>query len=392
MSISNTIAEALHGGSWIRRMFEQGNRLKAELGVEKVFDFSLGNPDVPPPPGFDAVLVEEASRRDPMIHAYMTNAGYLDTRRVVAGIYRDATGLDFAPEDVVMTSGAGGAINVILKSLLDPDDEVITFAPYFVEYGFYATNHRGRLITVESTPDFMPDLDALDAAITERTRVVLINSPNNPTGRMYPAETLEALAGLLRRRSEALGRPIYLVSDEPYRDIVYDGAECPHPSSHYDDCVTVTSHSKGLSLAGERIGHLAISPRCAARADLQHAAIFCNRILGFVNANALMQRVVARLVGLTVDVNIYQRRRDMLCDALGSMGYEIQRPEGAFYLYPRSPLPDDTAFCAHLLKQNVIVVPGVGFGRAGHFRISYAVDDKVIERALPAFERAIKTL
>ena len=392
MSISTTIGEALTRGSWIRKMFEQGNRLKAELGPEKVFDFSLGNPDVPPPPEFDAILMEEAARRDPMIHTYMSNAGYPATRAAVAGLYAAATGLPFEAEDVVMTSGAGGALNVVLKSLLDPGDEVIAFAPYFVEYGFYSANHQGRLVTVETTRDFLPDLDALDAAITGRTRVVLVNSPNNPTGRMYPPETLEALAGLLRRRSAALGRPIYLVSDEPYREIVFDGLEYPHPSRFYEDCITITSHSKDLSLAGERIGHLVLSPRCRDRKDLRQAVVFCNRILGFVNANALMQRVVTRLMGTTVDVMVYQRRRDMLCDALAAMGYDFHRPEGAFYLFPRSPLPDDAAFCDHLLKQNVIVVPGAGFGRPGHFRISYAVEDSVIERSLPAFEQALKTL
>ena len=391
MSISTTIGEALTRGSWIRRMFEQGNRLKQAHGADKVFDFSLGNPDVPPPPHFDVVLMEEAARRDPMIHTYMTNAGYQATRQSVADLYREATGLDYQFEDVVMTSGAGGALNVVMKSLLDPGDEVVVFTPYFVEYAFYVTNHRGRLVTVETTTDFLPDLDALDAAIGERTKVVIVNSPNNPTGRMYPPETMEALAGLLRRRSADLGRPIYLVSDEPYREIVYDDLSYPHPSRFYEDCITITSHSKDLSLAGERIGHLILSPRCAARQDLRQAVVFCNRILGFVNANALMQRVVARLTGTTVDVGVYQRRRDLLCDALGPMGYEFRRPEGAFYLFPKSPIPDDAAFCDVLLQQNVIVVPGSGFGRAGYFRISYAVNEDVIERSLPAFKRAIES-
>ena len=392
MSISTTIGEALTRGSWIRKMFEQGNKLKQEHGADKVFDFSLGNPDVPPPPEFDVVLLEEAARRDPMIHTYMTNAGYQATRQSVADIYREATGLDYKFDDVVMTSGAGGALNVIMKSLLDPGDEVVVFAPYFVEYAFYVNNHGGRLVIAETTTDFLPDLDALDAIIGERTKVVIVNSPNNPTGRMYPPETMEGLAGLLRRRSADLGRPIYLVSDEPYREIVYDDLAYPHPSMFYEDCITVTSHSKDLSLAGERIGHLILSPRCAARVEIRQAVIFCNRILGFVNANALMQRVVARLAGVKVDVDVYQRRRDLLCDALGPMGYEFHRPQGAFYLFPKSPTPDDAEFCDLLLKQNVIVVPGSGFGRAGYFRISYAVKEEVIERSLPAFQRAIKGL
>ena len=392
MSISTTINQAMIRGSWIRKMFEEGNRLKAEIGADKVFDFALGNPDVPPPPEFQRVLEEEAARQDPMIHTYMTNAGYLSARRAVAQHYADVTDLAYAAEDVVMTSGAGGALNVILKALLDEGDEVITFAPYFVEYGFYANNHRGRLVAVDTTAEFLPNLDALDAAITDQTRLVIVNSPNNPTGRMYPPKTLVDLAALLRRRSQAFGRPIYLISDEPYREIVFDGAVYPHPSVYYEDCVTINSHSKDLSLAGERIGHLAISPRCAAREDLQQAVVFCNRILGFVNANALMQRVVTRLVGTSVDVRVYQRRRDLLCEALASYGYEFHRPKGAFYLFPRSPLRDDAAFCRHLLKQNIIVVPGKGFGCPGHFRISYAVGDDVIERSLPGFEEALKTL
>lgn len=392
MSISTAINQAMTRGSWIRKMFEEGNRLKTEMGPDKVFDFALGNPDVPPPPEFQVVLQEEAARQDPMIHTYMTNAGFREARDAVAEFYTDATGLDYTFEDVVMTSGAGGALNVLIKSLLDEGDEIIAFAPYFVEYNFYVTNHGGRLVTVDTTVDFLPDLDALDAAINERTRAVIINSPNNPTGRMYPPETLEALAGLLRQRSRAIGRPIYLMSDEPYREIVFDGAVYPHPPTFYEDCITITSHSKDLSLAGERIGHLAISPRCQARFELQQATVFCNRILGFVNANALMQRVVARLTGVTVDTAIYQRRRDVLCDALVSFGYEFHRPEGAFYLFPRSPLRDDAEFCRHLLKLNIIVVPGSGFGCPGHFRISYAVGDDVIERSLPAFEQALRTL
>jgi aspartate aminotransferase len=392
MTISRQIAEAMERGSFIRRMFEEGLELKRRFGPDNVFDFSIGNPDLPPPAEFQRVLMEEAARTDPMIHCYMPNAGYGETREALAGTYAARFHLDFAATDIIMTSGAGGGLNVVLKSLLEPGDEVVVLAPFFVEYGFYISNHQGRMIISETGSDFLPDLADLEARITERTRAVIVNSPNNPTGVVYPAETLAELGELLRVASARHGRPIYLISDEPYRDLVYDGKSYPSPLAAYEETVVITSNSKDLSLAGERIGHVAIRPRAASHTRLAAACTFCNRILGFVNANALMQRVVARLQGVSVDVAIYQRRRDLLCSALAEMGFDFVRPEGAFYLFPRSPMADDSAFADFMRQYRVIVVPGSGFFRAGHFRISYAVREDLIQRSLEYFAQAAREL
>jgi len=391
MSISRQIQQAMEKGSWIRKMFEEGRRLASQIGPENVFDFSLGNPDLPPPPAFRRVLLEEAARQDPMIHCYMPNAGFDQTREAMASTYKNSTGLSFTKDDIVMTSGAGGALNVVLKALLEPGDEVIVFAPFFVEYSFYVTNHAGKLVIAHTGEDFLPDLAVLEDAISPQTRAVVINSPNNPTGVVYPPQTLVALAEVLERKSRVRERPIFLLSDEPYREIVFDGAPYPTPLLRYRNTIVVTSNSKSLSIAGERIGHIAISPNCEGRNLVSSACMFCNRILGFVNANALMQRVVARLQGDHIDVSVYQSRRDRLCSALGSMGYQFVRPGGAFYLFPKSPLEDDMEFAALLRGLHVFVVPGSGFFRPGHFRISYAVRDEVLDKSLDLFDKAART-
>lgn len=392
MTVASQIAEAMERGSFIRKMFEEGRELKRIHGPGKVFDFSIGNPDVPPPAAFQKVLEEEAARTDPMIHCYMPNSGLEETRQALADSYQERHSLPFTANDIIMTSGAGGGLNVVLKALLEPGDEVIVLAPFFVEYGFYVANHGGSMVVSETTPEFLPDLADLEARITPRTRAVLVNSPNNPTGVVYSAATMQALADLLAAASKRLDRTIYLLSDEPYREVIFDGLTYPSPFAAYSETVVVTSNSKDLSLAGERIGHIAISPAATARRQLFGAFTFCNRILGFVNANALMQRVVARLQGISVDPKIYQRRRDLLCTALSDMGYEFVRPQGAFYLFPRSPLPDDTAFANVLRRYRVIVVPGSGFRRAGHFRISFAAPDDVIERSLDSFAKVAREL
>jgi aspartate aminotransferase len=392
MSVSKKIAGAMERGSWIRRMFEEGTRLRSEFGADNVFDFSLGNPDLPPPAEFRKVLLEEAAREAPLIHCYMPNAGYEQTRRVVAQQYAGRTGLPFVAGDVVMTCGAAGGCNVILKALLEPGDEVIALAPYFVEYGFYADNHGGNLVVVPPSENFLPDLAAIEARISSRTRAIIVNSPNNPTGVLYPDSVLAQLGDLLRRESARHGREIYLISDEPYREIVFDSLPYPAPLAHYENVLVVSSHSKDLSLSGERIGHVATSPRCAHREKLVAALTFCNRVLGFVNANALMQRVVARIPGALVDVSTYERRRNRLCDALAGMGFTFVRPQGAFYLFPRSPIPDDVEFCHIMRKHRIIVVPGTGFSCPGFFRISYAVRDDVIDRSLEHFASAAREL
>lgn len=388
MSVSSVITKGMQEGSWIRRMFEEGQRLAAVYGKENVFDFSLGNPDLMPPPEFRKVLLEESAKEAPLIHCYMPNAGYADTRTAIAKHYREWLGLPFGPEHIVMTSGAGGGMNVALKSILEPGEDVIVLAPYFVEYKYYITNHGGRMVVVKTGEEFQPDLNLIAEAITPKTRAIIVNSPNNPTGALYPRETLDALGALLKEKSAAAGRPIYMLSDEPYRELLYDGLTYPSPLLSYPWTLTVTSNSKDLSLAGERIGHIAIHPHCEAAGDLFSAMTFCNRILGFVNANALMQRVVGRLQGARVETAVYQRRRDLFCHNLRAMGFEFTCPRGAFYLFPKSPMPDDRQFAEFMKDFRVIVVPGSGFEGPGFFRISFAVPEETISRSLEYFEKA----
>lgn len=395
MGVSKTILGNMQRGSWIRKMFEEGIRLKEEYGPQNVFDFSLGNPDLPPPQEFKDILREEAAREGPLIHCYMPNAGHAGARDNVARYYRDNYDVPVEGRDIIMTSGAGGALNVVLKALLDEEDEVVVLAPYFVEYGFYVSNHAqgsARMVVVQTDDRFLPDPERLAQALTPKTKVVIINSPNNPTGVVYPPETLDALASVLEDASAKFGHPIYLISDEPYREILFDGLTYPGPMMHYSNTIIGTSHSKDLSLAGERIGHIAISPRAEDRDNLAAACSFCNRTLGFVNANSLMQRVVARLRNASVDISIYQRRRDLLCNALKDMGFEFEWPQGAFYVFPKTPMADDNEFCSFMRQYRVIVVPGAGFHRPGYFRISYAVPDQTIENSLEFFSKAAREL
>jgi len=388
MAVAKKMVRFIEKASWIRKMFEEGARLKEIHGAENVFDFSLGNPNVPPPPEVKARILEILEDPSPGLHGYPPNAGLPEARRAVARSLVREHGCAFTQDHVIMTCGAGGALNVILKALLDPGDEVLTPSPYFVEYGFYADNHGGALRTVDTLEDFSLDLDAMDAAMGPRTKVVLINSPNNPTGQIYPAEDLERLGEMLRRKSKELDRVIYLVSDEPYRKIAYDGVRVPSIFQCYRNSLVATSYSKDLSLPGERIGFIAVHPEAEDPLPLSGALVLANRILGFVNAPVLMQRVVSALQDVCVDVEVYRRKRDRLLTPLKEMGYRCVTPPGAFYLFPRSPLEDELRFTEILKKENILVVPGRGFGKAGHFRISYCVDDDTIDRALPGFRRA----
>jgi len=392
MTISTFIADEMTRGSWIRKMFEEGIRMKRELGADNVFDFSLGNPDVAPPDEFQRVLSEEAAKTGAGLHGYMPNAGYDECRRVVAGTYAAETGLQFTPNDIIMSCGAGGGMNVVMKTLLDAGDEVVLLTPYFVEYGFYVTNHGGKPVFVPTDDRFLPDVDRIEAAITPKTKAIIINSPNNPTGVVYPAESLKSLGEMLARAGAKHNRVIYLLSDEPYRALLFDGIVFPSPLTAYEHTIVVTSSSKDLSLAGERIGHIAISPLTPHKADITAAATFCTRTLGFLNANALMQRVVSRLQGVKVSMEPYQRRRDLICNGLAPLGFSFVKPRGAFYLFPKSPLEDDVEFAALMRKYHVIVVPGVGFRGPGHFRISYAVPDSTIKRSLEHFGEAAREL
>jgi len=384
MPIAKTIARQLENASWIRRMFEEGVRLKRERGADAVFDFSLGNPDLEPPPAVLDALRRVVAENPPGSHGYMPNPGYTEVREAVANKLRRETGLDFTAEDVFMTVGAAGACNVILKSLLDPGDEVLVLAPYFAEYQFYIANHGGRMVLVETDDSFLPDVERIAAAITPRTRALILNTPNNPTGRVYPESILRDLDQMLSRS----GQPITVLSDEPYKSFVYDGQRQPEVASHITNTAICNSWSKSLGLAGERIGYLALSPRLQDRAELRRACAFSNRTLGFVNAPAIWQHVVLQSLDETIDPAIYQQRRDVLCDALEAIGYQVLRPEGAFYVFLKTPIPDDIAFTRRLAEEGVLAVPGTGFGRSGYIRLSLTIPLETIERSIGGFQRA----
>ena len=390
MAISSTVKTNLQKSSWIRKMFEQGALLKKEFGADRVFDFSLGNPNLEPPKEFFEVLQNEAATRSPGRHGYMPNVGYADAREKVAEYVSEKHGLDLFPEHIVLTCGAGGALNVLFKTLLDPGDEVIVPSPYFVEYNFYIGNHGGICKTVPNDENFLLDTTAIAEAITKKTKAILINSPNNPTGRIYSAESLRELGRVITDASQRLNQEIYLISDEPYAKIVFDNAVVPSVLQVCPNSILITSYSKDLSIPGERIGYIAVNPNLEPLDDLMNGLAFAQRTLGFVNAPAIMQRVIARLQGATVETSLYQHKRDLLCGMLENLGYSFIRPEGAFYLFPRSPIDDDVQFVQDLQQEQILVVPGSGFGRSGHFRISYCVDDAVITGAAEGFKRVAK--
>ena len=370
-------------------MFEEGEKRKSKYGAENVFDFSLGNPNLDPPPRFRQVLGKLVNDPAHGQHAYMPNAGFVETRQAVADSLNKFNRPRFTADDIVMTVGAGGGLNVVLKTILNPGEEVIVLKPYFVEYDFYLDNHQGIPKVASTKSDFSIEFDAIEAAVSEKTKAVLINSPNNPTGKIYRAEELKELANLLSHYSGKFGQPVYLISDEPYRKIIYDGITVPSIFDVYNESLMVTSFSKDLSLPGERIGYAAASPHMSDKGMVTAGMVLCNRIIGFVNAPARMQRAISHLLEESVDVSIYQKKRDLLCEGLASFGYDFARPEGAFYLFPKTPIEDDVAFVAALQEENILTVPGSGFGGPGYFRIAYCVPDEVIEGALSGFKKAI---
>jgi aspartate aminotransferase len=375
-------------GSWIRKMFEEGIALKQQFGEDNVFDLSLGNPIMEPPPQFFEELRRIANSSETGMHRYMPNAGYPDARAAVAAGLAQETGMSFTGDHVVLTCGAGGALNVIMKTLLDPGDEVVIFAPYFVEYMFYADNQGGTCRVAPTDENWLPDLDALATAITPKTSIVLVNSPNNPTGVVYSAEILAGIGEVIRAKEAEFGTEISLVSDEPYRKLLFDGAEYPQIFPHHSRSIVATSHSKDLALPGERIGMIAVSPDYPDGEDVVDGLTFCNRTLGFVNAPALMQHIIGRLQDVTIDVGEYESSRDFLYSALTDIGYSVVRPDGAFYMFPRSPIEDDVAFVDQLKQHRVLVVPGAGFGMPGHFRISFCVSEATLQGSLEGFRQA----
>jgi aspartate aminotransferase len=390
MTVAKKVETFLERSSWIRKMFEEGAQLKAKHGVESVFDFSLGNPNLDPPSRFKEVLVDVASASGGGHHSYMPNIGYPSVRQTVSEFLSEEQGVAITANEVIMTCGAAGALNVILKAIIEPGDEVITPAPFFVEYSFYADNHGGVLKTVPTESDFTLDLQALRDAITPSTKAVLINSPNNPSGQIYSEESLLELGALLEEEGNRLNRTLYLISDEPYRKITFDGVKVPSIFPCYAETIIVTSYSKDLSIPGERIGFLAVNPKATYRKDLLAGMALANRILGYVNAPALMQRAIQSLQGVSVDATIYERKRNLLCDGLSECGYEFVKPKGAFYLFPKTPTPDDVAFVRALQEELILTVPGSGFGAPGFFRIAFCVDDETIQRSLPGFQRVFK--
>ncbi|MFH2044302.1 MAG: pyridoxal phosphate-dependent aminotransferase [Pseudomonadota bacterium] len=389
MSIAKIIENIIAKSSWIRKMFEEGTRLKAEHGEENIFDFSLGNPNVEPPSDFRKILVDTVNSLGHGDHGYMPNTGYPYVCKAVADYLSEEQGILIEANNIVMTCGAAGALNVILRTILDPGDEVITPAPYFVEYGFYAANHGGALTTVPTKKDFTIDINAISSAINYKTKAVLINSPNNPTGQVYSEKSLIELGKLLTEKSKKFGRTIYLLSDEPYRKISYDGIKIPSIFKCYNESIIATSYSKDFSIPGERIGFAAINPAATCKNELYGGMALAIRILGFVNAPALMQRVVALMQGKSVDVSIYAKKRELLCNGLSECGYEFIKPSGAFYLFPKSPIEDDVKFIRALQEELILAVPGSGFSGPGYFRIAFCVSDDTIINSLPGFKKVM---
>ncbi|PYG87406.1 aspartate/methionine/tyrosine aminotransferase [Ruminiclostridium sufflavum DSM 19573] len=384
--ISDKISNSIKNSSMIRAMFEEGAKLKKIYGDDKVYDFSLGNPDPEPPAEVKAALRELANSEELKMHSYMNNAGYPEVREALAEKINSETGLKLGSDNVVMTVGAGGALNVVLKTLLNPGEEVIVFAPYFVEYNSYIDNHGGRLKVIDTDyKTFLPDTELLTKSITSNTKAVLINTPNNPTGVVYSKKILTEIANVLEKKSKEYGHTIYIISDEPYRKLAYD-VEVPNILTIYRNAIMIDCFSKSLSLPGERMGYIAANPEADDIASLMGGLIYCNRILGFVNAPALFQKVVAKAINSSVDINIYKERRDLLYNSLINFGYECVKPDGAFYLFPKALLADDVEFKNRALKHNLLIVPGSGFGRPGYFRLAYCCSLETIKASLPAFK------
>lgn len=389
--LSAQVSSYMDRSSWIRRMFEAGIELKKQFGEDQVCDFSLGNPDLPPPACVCQSLHEIADEAvAPFAFGYMPNFGYPHVREALAETVSKEQGVPVAATDLVITCGAAGAINAFYRAVITPGDEILCPAPYFVEYGFYVENHGGVLKTAPAKPGtFDLDVAALEAAITDKTAVVLINSPNNPTGVVYPRETLAELAAMLTRRNAGRKRPIFLLADEPYRFLAFDGVEVPSLLPLYPYTVVVSSFSKNLSLAGARVGYALVNPAMPGREELVAGIILANRILGFVNAPALAQKLLAKTLGSQVDAKIYAGRRDAMREVLDAAGYTYPLPRGAFYFFPQAPGGDDVAFVQLLLEERILAVPGKGFGCPGHFRLAFCVGEDVIRRAADGFKRAL---
>lgn len=387
--IAKKMVKYVEGSSVTRAMFEEGKKMAAQYGAENVYDFSLGNPSVEPPEAVKKAIIDILEQESPCyVHGYMNNSGYETVRSVIAESLNKRFGTAFAEENILMTVGAAGGLNVVLKTLLDPGDEVIAFAPYFGEYNNYVANFEGKMVVVSpNPPSFQPNIAEFESKITPKTKAVIINNPNNPTGVVYSEETIRVLADVLEKKQKEYGKAIYLIADEPYRELAYDGVEVPYLTKYYDNTIVGYSYSKSLSLPGERIGYLVIPKEADDFENIICAANVANRILGFVNAPSLMQLAVAKCLDEQTDVAAYDRNRRMLFDALTEYGYEVVRPEGAFYLWVKTMEENDKEFVARAKEYNLLVVPGSSFMCPGYVRIAYCVDPEMIKRSLPAFKK-----
>lgn len=390
--IAEKMKPLVQNNSAIRTMFEEGKRLASIYGAENVYDFSLGNPNVPAPDAVKQAILDVLDEEEStFVHGYMSNAGYEDVRKAIADALNVRFQTAFHLENIIMTVGAASGLNIVLKTLLNPGDEVITFAPYFLEYNSYVRNYDGVLTAIApDTDNFQPDLDALARAIGEKTRAVLINSPNNPTGVVYSEDTIAHLGEILREKSREFGHGIVLISDEPYRELAYDGVFVPFVTKYYENTIICYSYSKSLSLPGERIGYVLIPDEVEDSKEVIQAAVIANRVIGSVNAPSLMQRVIKRCVNEKTNIGAYEKNRNLLYSSLVNFGFSCIKPEGAFYLFVKSPVADEKVFCDICKKYNVLVVPGTSFACGGYVRISYCVSYGQIERSLPAFEKIAK--
>lgn len=386
--ISDKMTEFVKGSSAIRAMFEEGKKMAQQYGAENVYDFSLGNPNVPAPKAVNDAIKEILDNEDSVfIHGYMNNSGYEDVRNAIALSLNKRFGMSFDENNIIMTVGAAGGLNVMMKTLLNPGDEVIAFAPYFGEYRSYVGNYDGKLVVISpDTENFQPKFDEFEEKITDRTRAVIINNPNNPTGVVYSEETMKKLSEIMERKQKQFGTDIYLISDEPYRELVYDGVTVPYPAKYYRNTIIGYSYSKSLSLPGERIGYLAIPSEISDFENVSAAANVATRILGFVNAPSLMQRVVAKCVDEEVDITPYNKNRELLYNSLKEYGFECVKPQGAFYLFVKSPAEDEKLFVDAAKKHNILIVPGSSFACPGYVRLAYCVAYDTIKNSLPGFK------
>ena len=387
--ISRKMQESIKGSSVIRQMFEEGNRLAKIYGAENVFDFSIGNPNVKPPERVKTAIKEILDEEDPnFLHGYMSNSGYPDVREAIAQDINKKHGLDLTFKNIAMTVGAGGGLSIVFSTIIDPGDEIITFSPYFGPYRNYADYCGGKLVVVPSlVGSFQPDLEALEAAITPKTKAIIINNPNNPTGVVYKEKDIKGLAALLENKSKEFGKTIYIVADDPYREIVYDGVEVPYMLNYYTNTFIVYSYSKSLSLPGERIGYVAFLPEMEQAEEVEICLSNATRNIGYTNAPSLFQRVVAKCLDETVEVEVYKRNRDLLYNHLLKLGFECAIPDGAFYLFAKALIDDDNEFVQAAKEFNILIVPGSAFGCPGYFRASYCISYEKIEKSLAAWTK-----